>query len=141
MRLIEDKNERPAQNGTNGNGVHSDNGSASDSESEEEAEPVSATLVLRIIAERSSPDVSRKSSSVQDQHLVDQNGGSTGGTFLQVRKLFFLIQFFQFVFTIGPSSKINLQQFKATKSPKKQDTIIQCSRYRRAWQLSNWKTI
>jgi len=85
MRLIEDKNEIPAQNGTNGNGVHSDNGSASDSKSEEEAEPVSATLVLRIIAEHSSPDVSRKSSSVQDQHLADQNGGSTGGTFLQVQ--------------------------------------------------------
>jgi len=54
-------------NGVNGNGQH-EYESASESESEmEDAEPVSATLVLRVVSEPPSPAVSRKGSFRRDQ--------------------------------------------------------------------------
>merc|ERR1712038_621283 len=63
MRLIEDSKVKT--NGVNGNGVHVDD---SDSEEEvEEPEPVSGTLVLRVISEPPSPSVSRKASVRRDQ--------------------------------------------------------------------------
>ena len=75
MRLVEDTKQDQAV--TNGNGVNghngnsnngnngNNNGSCDDSETEseaEEAEPVSATLVLRVVSEPPSPAASRKSS-------------------------------------------------------------------------------
>ena len=72
MRLVEDTKQDHAV--TNGNGVNGHNGNSSngnnnnscdDSETEseaEEAEPVSATLVLRVVSEPPSPAASRKSS-------------------------------------------------------------------------------
>ena len=59
--------------GLNGNTDHSDGYDTSESESDmEEVEPVSATLVLRLVSEPTSPSISRKSSENQ------------GETFLQV---------------------------------------------------------
>eukprot|EP00092_Neocalanus_flemingeri_P033837 GFUD01036796.1.p1 GENE.GFUD01036796.1~~GFUD01036796.1.p1 ORF type:complete len:331 (+),score=91.16 GFUD01036796.1:63-1055(+) len=93
MRLMEEEAKDaptirpPAQNGLNGNGVHTtNNGDTSDSESDiEEAEPVSATLVLRVVSEPPSPSLSRKSSFRRDQPPAFLNEESRGDTFLQVQ--------------------------------------------------------
>ena len=91
MRLMEENKKAtkkgPLQNGTNGNGVHASNGDESDSVSEsdiEEAEPVSATLVLRVFNEPSSPSQSRKSSFRRNQPPSFLNEEDKGETFLQV---------------------------------------------------------
>ena len=87
MRLVEEANKGPVQNGTNGNGVHASNGDESDSDSEsdiEEAEPVSATLILRVVSEPPSPALSRKSSFRRDQPPAFLNQEARGGSFLQV---------------------------------------------------------
>jgi len=77
---------QPAQNGLNGNGVHNNNGDTTESESDiEEAEPVSATLVLRVVSEPPSPALSRKSSFRRDQPPAFLNEESRGDTFLQVQ--------------------------------------------------------
>ena len=95
MRLMEEEKKepptsrQPAQNGLNGNGVHTNNGDTSDSESDiEEAEPVSATLVLRVVSEPPSPALSRKSSFRRDQPPAFLNEESRGDTFLQVITVF-----------------------------------------------------
>jgi len=72
MRLVDDTKMPVSQDVTNGvNGNHDGNGHheyESESESEiEDAEPVSATLVLRVVSEPPSPSVSRKSSFRRDQ--------------------------------------------------------------------------
>jgi len=88
MRLVEEANKGPVQNGTNGNGVHASNGDESDSDSEsdiEEAEPVSATLVLRVVSEPPSPALSRKSSFRRDQPPAFLNQEARGESFLQVQ--------------------------------------------------------
>merc|ERR1711868_131588 len=79
-------------NGVNGNGnginhVHYDDDCGSDTESEvEEAEPVSATLVLRVVSEPASPSVSRKSSFRRsDQPPTFLTEESRGEQFLQVQ--------------------------------------------------------
>ena len=95
MRLMEEEKKepptgrQPAQNGLNGNGVHTNNGDTSDSESDiEEAEPVSATLVLRVVSEPPSPALSRKSSFRRDQPPAFLNEENRGDTFLQVISMF-----------------------------------------------------
>jgi len=76
---------RPAQNGVNGNGVHFNN-CDTDSESDaEEPEPVSATLVLRVVSEPPSPALSRHNSFRKDQPPSFLNEDSRGDTFLQVQ--------------------------------------------------------
>jgi len=73
MRLVDDTKMPVSQDVTNGvNGNHDGNNGhheyESESESEiEDAEPVSATLVLRVVSEPPSPSVSRKSSFRRDQ--------------------------------------------------------------------------
>ena len=76
MRLVEQGEDMPVPetaNGVNGgvhghsngngvNGVHFPDMVSDDSEEEEEAEPVSATLVLRVVSEPPSPALSRKPS-------------------------------------------------------------------------------
>ena len=140
MRLMEEAkketNQKPVPNGTNGNGVHTSNGDASDSESDiEEAEPVSATLVLRVVSEPPSPALSRKSSFRRDQPPAFLNEEPRGDTFLQVITILkdcFLIFLHQ-----GSSSKINFKQFpprlKKTVplTSTKYNTIILCYRHRR----------
>ena len=91
MRLMEEDTKAtkkgPVQNGTNGNGVHASNGDKSDSDSEsdiEEAEPVSATLILRVVSEPPSPALSRKSSFRRDQPPAFLNQEARGESFLQV---------------------------------------------------------
>ena len=93
MRLMEEAkketNQKSVPNGTNGNGVHTSNGDASDSESDiEEAEPVSATLVLRVVSEPPSPALSRKSSFRRDQPPAFLNEENRGETLLQVITIF-----------------------------------------------------
>ena len=76
-------------NGTNGNGVHTIIEDPSDSESDiENVEPVSATLVLRVVSEPPSPALSRKSSFRKDQPPAFLNHDSRGDNFLQVIYLF-----------------------------------------------------
>ena len=90
MRLLEDN--KPETNGHgvngNGNGVHT-NGHCEDTDSEsevEDAEPVSATLVLRVVSEPASPSVSRKSSFRRpDQPPTFLTEESRGEQFLQVQ--------------------------------------------------------
>ena len=72
-------------NGVNGNGIHGINGDDDTSESEsdiEEAEPVSATLVLRLINEPASHESSTNNSLFKpDQNEGD---GDRRTSFLQV---------------------------------------------------------
>ena len=92
MRLGEQGEEMPVPETTNGNGVHgvTSNGNgvhfpdmvSDDSEEEEEAEPVSATLVLRVVSEPPSPALSRKPSFRRDQppsFLADNNDNNNSG--------------------------------------------------------------
>jgi len=91
MRLLEDGEEGVPTNhsfnmGLNGNTEHSDQYDTSDSESDiEEVEPVSATLVLRVFNEPSSPSQSRKSSFRRNQPPSFLNEEDKGETFLQVQ--------------------------------------------------------
>jgi len=91
MRLMEEErkelptNGSTSLNGLNGNGVQN-NHDTSESESDiEEAEPVSATLVLRVVSEPPSPTISRKSSFRRDQPPSFLSEESQGDTFLQVQ--------------------------------------------------------
>ena len=88
MRLIEDNKPETNGHGVNGNGVHT-NGACEDTDSEsevEEAEPVSATLVLRVVSEPPSPSVSRKSSFRRsDQPPTFLTEESRGEQYLQVQ--------------------------------------------------------
>ena len=90
MRLLEDGEEGVPTNhsfnmGLNFNTEHSDQYDTSDSESDiEEVEPVSATLVLRVFNEPSSPSQSRKSSFRRNQPPSFLNEEDKGETFLQV---------------------------------------------------------
>lgn len=88
MRLLEDNKPEPNGHSVNGNGVHT-NGQCEDTDSEsevEEAEPVSATLVLRVVSEPASPSVSRKSSFRRsDQPPTFLTEESRGEQFLQVQ--------------------------------------------------------
>ena len=90
MRLLEES--KPETNGHgmngNGNGVHT-NGHCEDTDSEsevEDAKPVSATLVLRVVSEPASPSVSRKSSFRRsDQPPTFLTEETRGEQFLQVQ--------------------------------------------------------
>ena len=88
MRLLEDNKPETNGHGVNGNGVHT-NGHCEDTDSEsevEDAEPVSATLVLRVVSEPASPSVSRKSSFRRpDQPPTFLTEESRGEQFLQVQ--------------------------------------------------------
>ena len=90
MRLVEEPkerhNKRLTMNGVNGNGngIHASNGDGDTSESEsdmEDAEPVSATLVLRIINEPPSPESSTNLVLKPDQ---SEDEGARRTSFLQV---------------------------------------------------------
>lgn len=88
MRLVEEQPEVLVRREKmyNGTSVVVEEVEDSDSE-EEEAEPVSATLVLRVVAsEPPSPNLSRKSSFKRpDQPPAFLNTEENGGTFLQVQ--------------------------------------------------------
>jgi len=94
MRLVEedkkDVRKTPMVNGTNGmngNGMttsYNDDASESDSDIEE-VEPVSASLVLRVVSEPPSPALSRKSSFRRDQPPAFLSNDQRGETFLQVQ--------------------------------------------------------
>merc|ERR1712168_106223 len=91
MKLMEEEKKESkviqnGTNGTNGNGVHTTIEDPSDSESDmEDVEPVSATLVLRVVSEPPSPALSRKSSFRKDQPPAFLNHDSRGDNFLQVQ--------------------------------------------------------
>merc|ERR1712168_649465 len=91
MKLMEEEKKEAkviqnGSNGTNGNGVHTTIEDPSDSESDmEDVEPVSATLVLRVVSEPPSPALSRKSSFRKDQPPAFLNHDSRGDNFLQVQ--------------------------------------------------------
>merc|ERR1712002_610612 len=91
MKLMEEEKKEAkviqnGTNGTNGNGVHTIIEDPSDSESDiEDVEPVSATLVLRVVSEPPSPALSRKSSFRKDQPPAFLNHDSRGDNFLQVQ--------------------------------------------------------
>merc|ERR1719219_2621110 len=89
MRLIEDP-KVPDNGGVKTNGVNGSNGlhlTETDSEEEEELEPepVSGTLVLRVISEPASPSVSRKPSVRRDQPPAFLTDSDRGEQFLQVQ--------------------------------------------------------
>ena len=95
MRLVEedkkDVRKTPIVNGTNGmngNGMTTSYDDASESDSDiEEVEPVSASLVLRVVSEPPSPALSRKSSFRRDQPPAFLSNDQRGETFLQVRQM------------------------------------------------------
>ena len=64
------------------------NGHTTDSEEEEEAEPVSGTLVLRVVSQPASPGGSRKTSAARQPPAFlngDDHGPGAGETFLTVQ--------------------------------------------------------
>ena len=90
MRLLEESKAETNGHGVNGNGngIHT-NGHCEDTDSEsevEDVEPVSATLVLRVVSEPASPSVSRKSSFRRsDQPPTFLTEETRGEQFLQVQ--------------------------------------------------------
>jgi len=93
MKLIEEEKKEAKEkviqngaNGTNGNGAHTIIEDPSDSDSDiEDVEPVSATLVLRVVSEPPSPALSRKSSFRRDQPPAFLNHEARSDNFLQVQ--------------------------------------------------------
>jgi len=71
--------------GMNGNGDHSDYDTSETESDMEEPEPVSATLVLRVVNETSYPSLSRKSSFMGDEAPNSTRDTNNGETFLQVQ--------------------------------------------------------
>merc|ERR1711892_581716 len=69
----------------NGNGDHSDYDTSETESDMEEPEPVSATLVLRVVNETSYPSLSRKSSFMGDETPNSTRDTNNGETFLQVQ--------------------------------------------------------
>ena len=70
--------------GINGNNDLSDYDTSEDESDIEEPEPVSATLVLRVVNDSpTSPAISRKSSSRNDETFQEENGTNHRETFLQ----------------------------------------------------------
>jgi len=71
-------------NGLNGHTIIEDSESESDAE---EVEPVSASLVLRVVSDTPSPSVSRKPSFRREGAPAFLTEEPSSGTFLQVSKL------------------------------------------------------
>ena len=91
--------------GMNGNDDHSDYDTSETDSDIEEPQPVSATLVLRVVTEPVSPPVYRKNSSRKDENHKD--------TFLQVN-ICITSKHFSRVYS-GPSTKIPVPNIRATQ--------------------------